>query len=58
VTGPTAAEIRAAFPGVEVVLADDGHWEARFPGGERVVAGTLDQLAAALNEYIGGMGGQ
>jgi hypothetical protein len=57
-TGPTAAEIRAAFPGVEFVLADAGYWEARLPGGERVVAGTLGQLADALNEYVAGSGRQ
>jgi hypothetical protein len=56
VTGPTAAEIRAAFPGVDFVLADGGYWEARLPGGDRVVAGTLGLLAEALNNLIGGTG--
>ncbi len=57
-TGPTAAEeIRAAFSEWHIVLADSGYWQADLIGGaERVVAGTLAQLAEALNELVAGTG--
>lgn len=50
--------LRAAFDGWEIVLTGDGVWEARLPGGERVVAGTLARLAEALNEFVAGSGRQ
>ncbi len=55
-TGPTAADVREAFPAFEIVLTGGGPWQARLPGGLRIVAGTLAQLAAALNEVIAGSG--
>jgi hypothetical protein len=58
-TWPTATDVRAAFSDWEITLAEDGYWVAELTGSrERVVAGTLAQLAQALNELVAGSGRQ
>ncbi len=63
-TGPDAADVRAAHPEWEIVLSPDGYWSAWLttaPKDEpapRLTGATLAELAYELRAYIGGDGAQ
>jgi hypothetical protein len=58
-TGPTAADVRAAFGDEwEIVLTGDGVWHARLTTAARpqpvLTAATLAGLVAEVNDFISG----